>query len=318
MKIWSLGDAVMDLLPLGDMRYEACAGGAPFNVAVGSARLGAETGFIGRVGNDPFGRSLEQTLKNNDVDCQSLWCDEDHRTSTVVVNLAESGERSFTFLVNPSADQFLTADELPVLGRNIIHFCSLALVGESSRWCVNEAVRQIKQQGGWVSFDINLREQMWADKHVMRQAINEQCTQADILKLSDEELFWLVKSESMDWNIALKQLDNYPAQLKVVTRGKEGCIMLYAGKAYFFASYQVNCIDTTGAGDAYVAGMLTYLSRNGIPENDDLGSFVSFASACGALATTQKGALSALPSSAMVTKFIAQQGRLDVNNQIDF
>lgn len=108
MKIWALGDAVVDLLPAGDMNYQACAGGAPLNVAVGVARLAGDSAFIGRVGNDPFGRFLKRTLEEQGVGAEFMLTDETYRTSTVVVDLATSGERSFSFLVNPSADQFLT------------------------------------------------------------------------------------------------------------------------------------------------------------------------------------------------------------------
>lgn len=106
MKIWALGDAVVDLLPVGDMRYQACAGGAPFNVAVGAARLACDTAFIGRVGDDQFGRFLQKTLEEQGVDAGHIVRDASHRTSTVMVELAENGERSFSFLVNPRLISF--------------------------------------------------------------------------------------------------------------------------------------------------------------------------------------------------------------------
>ena len=122
-KVWSLGDAVIDLLPFGEMNYRACAGGAPANVAIGIAKLGLPSGFIGRVGNDPFGHFMEKTFCEHHVDCQSLEKDDEHRTSTVVVDLGENGERSFTFLVSPSADQFLSEQAVPEFNQDILHFC---------------------------------------------------------------------------------------------------------------------------------------------------------------------------------------------------
>ncbi len=112
-KIWVLGDAVVDLLPDGKGRLLQCPGGAPANVAVGIARLGGKSAFIGRVGDDPFGRFMQKMLADEQVDVQWMRRDPQHRTSTVVVDLDEQGERSFTFMVRPSADLFLTSDDLP-------------------------------------------------------------------------------------------------------------------------------------------------------------------------------------------------------------
>ncbi len=106
-RVWVMGDAVVDLIPEGELHYLKCPGGAPANVAVGVARLGGESAFIGRVGADPFGRFMADTLVAEGVDIRHLTQDPAHRTSTVLVELDEEGERSFTFMVRPSADQFL-------------------------------------------------------------------------------------------------------------------------------------------------------------------------------------------------------------------
>lgn len=105
-KVWVLGDAVVDLLPESGGRLLQCPGGAPANVAVGIARPGGNSGFIGRVGDDPFGRFMQQTLREEQVDTRYMRCDPQHRTSTVVVDLDGEGERTFTFMVRPSADLF--------------------------------------------------------------------------------------------------------------------------------------------------------------------------------------------------------------------
>lgn len=105
-KVWVLGDAVVDLLPESEGRLLRCPGGAPANVAVGIARLGGISGFIGRVGDDPFGRFMRHTLQQELVDVSHMRLDGEHRTSTVVVDLDDQGERTFTFMVRPSADLF--------------------------------------------------------------------------------------------------------------------------------------------------------------------------------------------------------------------
>lgn len=309
-KVWSLGDAVIDLLPFGEMNYRACAGGAPANVAIGIAKLGLPSGFIGRVGNDPFGHFMEKTFCEHHVDCQSLEKDEEHRTSTVVVDLGENGERSFTFLVSPSADQFLSEQALPDFNQDILHFCSLALVGTTCRQTLKQAIEKLSDKNGLVSFDINLREQMWQDKNEMRTIITQFCHDADILKLSDEELFWL--TESQDWHVALDKLQqHYNAPLKLVTKGRDGSIVLWQGKTFTFDSFHVNSIDTTGAGDAFVAGLLSSIALSGMPEDKlMLESMMTIASACGALATTKKGALTALPDSGFLQSFISDNPAL--------
>lgn len=223
MNIWTLGDAVVDLLPLSDMQYQACAGGAPFNVAIGAARLGCQSGFIGRVGEDDFGYFLKKTLSDAGVSTESLQLDNQHRTSTVLVSLGRAGERGFTFLTNPSADQFLTPDALPDFSDDILHFCSLALVAETCRHTLVTAISHVKQRGGLLSFDVNLREQMWPDKHEMLETVRHFAAQADILKLSEEEWHWMTGSH--DFSHALNALNALPAQLKVVTYGEQGAMV---------------------------------------------------------------------------------------------
>ncbi|OTQ33257.1 aminoimidazole riboside kinase [Gilliamella apicola] len=309
-KVWSLGDAVIDLLPFGDMNYQACAGGAPANVAIGVSKLGLPSAFIGRVGNDPFGHFMEKTFREYKVDCQSLEKDDHHRTSTVVVDLGHNGERSFTFLVSPSADQFLSEQAIPSFNQDILHFCSLALVSHTCRKTLKTAIENLTAKNGLISFDVNLREQMWENKDEMRTTITQFCHDADILKLSDEELFWL--TESNDWHIALNKLQqHYNAPLKLVTKGKDGSIVLWQDKIFSFDSYHVNSVDTTGAGDAFVSGLLSSIASSGMPEDKlMLESMMTIASACGALATTKKGALTALPDSAFLQSFISDNPAL--------
>ena len=127
-RVWVLGDAVVDLVPDGRERYLKCPGGAPANVAVGVARLAGNSGFIGRVGADPLGHFLRQVLQLEGVDVGAMHLDKEHRTSTVLVDLDDAGERSFTFLVKPSADLFLQASELPAFkAGQWLHLCSIAL-----------------------------------------------------------------------------------------------------------------------------------------------------------------------------------------------
>ena len=187
-KIWVTGDAVVDLIPDGENHYLRCAGGAPANVAVGVARLGSPSAFIGRVGNDPLGQFMQDTLNAENVNTQHMILDPQHRTSTVIVGL-DNGERSFTFMVNPSADQFLQASDLPPFQQGEwLHCCSIALINNPSREATFEAIRRIKAAGGFFSFDPNLRESLWSSLEEMKTVVMEAVALADVLKFSEEEL----------------------------------------------------------------------------------------------------------------------------------
>lgn len=305
MNIWTLGDAVVDLLPLADMQFRACAGGAPFNVAIGTARLKCRTGFIGRVGDDDFGHFLRKTLEDSGVSIQCIQMDKHHRTSTVLISLKEQGERAFTFLTNPSADQFLTQDVLPSFRDDILHFCSLALVAADCRTTLTKAVQEVNEHGGLVSFDVNLREQMWRDKEEMFVTVSQFAEKADILKLSEEEWYWLIGTH--DYTEALEALMTHPARLKVVTFGAKGSLVLWQDMVIHFRGFNVNSIDTTGAGDAYMAGLLARIAHKGLPMSfSELQFAITQASATGALTTTQKGALTALPDTATLEMFLTQ------------
>ncbi|MFM5152509.1 aminoimidazole riboside kinase [Aeromonas hydrophila] len=314
MNIWTLGDAVVDLLPLENMQYEACAGGAPVNVAVGVALLGQPSGFIGRVGKDALGYFLRDAMAAAGVNTQQMEFDPEYRTSTVLVSLAEQGERHFEFLVNPSADQFLSPAALPGLGRDILHCCSLALVATECRQTLEQAVTQLRDAHGVLSFDINLRSQVWADKGEMLTRIDQLARQSDILKMSEEELHWLTRSRDM--GEALQRLATYPARLKIITQGAEGALVLWQDRGLAFSSYQVESIDTTGAGDAFMAGLLAAIAAHGWPEHDtELCALMAQASACGALATTRKGALKALPDKEALHAFINSQQAISFKPQ---
>lgn len=309
MNIWTLGDAVVDLLPLSNMKYQACAGGAPVNVAVGAVKLGCQSGFIGRVGEDPFGNFLKESLDKYGVNTHHMQFDDKFRTSTVLVSLATNGEREFTFLVNPSADQFLTTDSLPHFEQDILHFCSLALVSEECRNTLTSAITKVKGQGGLLSFDVNLREQMWSDRQQMFTTIRHFASQTDILKLSEEEWYWL--AETRDFAKAIDMLHSIPSQLKVVTYGAQGSMVLWQNQVIHFNGYAVNSVDATGAGDAFMAGLLAGIAKNDLPVNlPNLYRVMAQASACGALATTQKGALTASPDSTAVEIFIRETSPL--------
>ncbi|EJF9200551.1 aminoimidazole riboside kinase [Escherichia coli] len=295
-KVWVLGDAVVDLLPESDGRLLPCPGGAPANVAVGIARLGGTSGFIGRVGDDPFGALMQRTLLTEGVDITYLKQDEWHRTSTVLVDLNDQGERSFTFMVRPSADLFLETTDLPCWRHGEwLHLCSIALSAEPSRTSAFTAMTAIRHAGGFVSFDPNIREDLWQDEHLLRLCLRQALQLADVVKLSEEE--WrLISGKTQNDRDICALAKEYEIAMLLVTKGAEGVVVCYRGQVHHFAGMSVNCVDSTGAGDAFVAGLLTGLSSTGLSTDErEMRLIIDLAQRCGALAVTAKGAMTALP-----------------------
>ncbi|MCK6953168.1 aminoimidazole riboside kinase [Enterobacter bugandensis] len=289
-KIWVLGDAVVDLLPDGEGKLLQCPGGAPANVAVGIARLGGKSAFIGRVGDDPFGRFMAKTLADERVDVKHMRLDLAHRTSTVVVDLDDHGERSFTFMVRPSADLFLEPADLPTFSAGEwLHVCSIALSAEPSRSATFQAMDAIRKAGGYVSFDPNIRPDLWPDENALRRCLEQALQSADVVKLSVEELAFLTGDADVQEGLNTLML-RCPARLVLVTQGKEGVIAWHQGAVKHYPATPVQCVDTTGAGDAFVAGLLY-----GMAAGQELVPAIALAQRCGALATTAKGAMTALP-----------------------
>lgn len=304
-KIWVTGDAVVDLIPDGDAHYLKCAGGAPANVAVGVSRLGVEAGFIGRVGNDPLGKFMRDVLNAEKVSTEQMILDPNHRTSTVIVGL-DDGERSFTFMVNPSADQFLEVADLPTFHKgDFLHCCSIALINNPSRATTIEAIRRVKEVGGYFSFDPNLRESLWTSFDEMKAVVNSVVAMADILKFSEEELTLLTGTTTLE-EATQAITAQYPEKLIIITLGKDGAIYHLNGNSQVVAGKALKPVDTTGAGDAFVSGLLAGLSEvENWKDEHTLVNVIRKANASGALATTAKGAMSALPNKAELEAFLA-------------
>ena len=270
------------------------------------ARLGSPSAFIGRVGNDPLGQFMQQTLAAENVDTTHMVLDPQHRTSTVVVGL-DNGERSFTFMVNPSADQFLQTSDLPPFqAGEWLHCCSIALINNPSREATFEAIRRIKVAGGFFSFDPNLRESLWNSLEEMKTVVMEAVSLADVLKFSEEELTLLTNTDSLDK--AFESITTqYPDKLIIVTLGKDGALYHLCSQQQVIAGKALKPVDTTGAGDAFVGGLLAGLAQHSDwRESSVLQQIIRQANACGALATTAKGAMSALPNKQQLAAFLAE------------
>lgn len=308
-RVWVLGDAVVDLIPEQDGRLLKCPGGAPANVAVGICRLGGDSAFIGRVGDDPFGTFLMKTLDDEGVNTECMTPDPHHRTSTVVVENDADGERSFTFMVRPGADLFLQATDIPAFSAGqFLHLCSIALSAEPSRASAFLAMAKMKTAGGYVCFDPNIRHDLWPDEEQLRDNLDRALSLADVIKISEDELEFLT-GEALLSEGMLRLCDRYNPEMLLVTQGKQG-VSVYRKKNASLKHYpapEVRAVDTTGAGDAFVAGLLAGLAQHWPLTSDSAWQqTIHQALACGALATTARGAMTALPDSATLKAFSSQ------------
>ncbi|KMM37285.1 aminoimidazole riboside kinase [Guptibacillus hwajinpoensis] len=310
----SLGEALIDFIPLDqeNLTYQKSPGGAPANVSVGLARLGVKSTFLGKVGDDVLGRFLQDTLKNYGVDVSTLILTESARTGVVFVTNAENGERSFDFYINPSADRFLNAEEISgelFAHHRILHFGSISMISEPSRSATKKAVETAKEKGMLVSYDPNLRLGLWESEERAKETIVSMLSEADILKLSEEELTFITGEENVEAGI--KKLAHYKIPVIFITMGGEGSLVFTPDYSLRVPAMKVKAVDTTGAGDAFVSGILhgfnEYEGSLSELTREELESMTQFASVSGALAAATKGAMTALPTKAEVEDILMKE-----------
>lgn len=309
-----LGELLIDFVPTitGVNLIEAPAfvkapGGAPGNVAVGLARLGIPSAFMGKVGDDPFGHFLANTLAEAGVDVGPLRFSTEARTALAFVSLRADGEREFMFYRHPSADMLFDPREVDVAAiqrAKLLHFGSISLIGEPSRGATLYAVDAARSAGCLVSYDPNLRLPLWPDANAARDGMVLGLKKAHIVKLSDDESEFLTGIRDLEG--ACQALWHDDLQLMVVTRGRAGCVYFTPQFTGMVESFTVEAVDATGAGDGFVAGLLQGLLADPATIQDEtrLRELCRFANAVGALATTQRGAIPALPERERVLDFL--------------
>lgn len=283
-KILTFGEALIDMLPLDETNtlYERCAGGAPANVAVGIAKLGGNAAFMTTVGNDANGRFLTDTCASYGVDTTYMNTTDEAHTGVAFVTL-ENGERSFDFIVQPSADQFLSVASIKQAKTafdevTIFHYGSLSCIHESTKQATIAAIKQAKAQGALISYDPNLRLNLWPNEALARETILDMWQYADIVKISEEEQAFLGELPKT-------------CKLLVITQGEKGCAVQTAAHSFHVPGVAASVVDTTGAGDAFVAAML-----QSIVEQHSLEMIFARANKAGAMAVTRKGAMTGLPT----------------------
>ncbi|KAK9147666.1 hypothetical protein Scep_006423 [Stephania cephalantha] len=290
--------------------FEKAPGGAPANVAVGISRLGSSSAFIGKVGEDEFGYLLADILKQNNVDNSGIRFDHGARTALAFVTLRADGEREFLFFRHPSADMLLHESELDVnllKKASIFHYGSISLIEEPCRSAHLAAMDIAKESGSILSYDPNLRLPLWPSEEAARKGIMSIWNKADIIKISEEEISFLTcGKDPYDDEVVLEELFHPNLKLLVVTEGSEGCRYYTKNFKGRVAGVKVKPVDTTGAGDAFVSGMLTGLASNLNLYEDEkkLREALLFANACGAITVMERGAIPALPTKEAVLRIL--------------
>ena len=310
-----LGELLIDFVPTETGRglidaaaFKKAPGGAPANVAVGLRRLGTTSAFMGMVGDDPFGHFLAETLAADGVDVSALRFSAKARTALAFVSLHADGEREFLFYRHPSADiLFAPADvDTDAIARGrLLHFGSISLIGEPSRGATLRALAAAGAAGTRISYDPNLRLPLWPDAKAARFGLRLGLTHADIVKISDEEVAFL--ADTHDPVRGGRSLWHDRLALMVITHGRQGCTWLTADADGAVPGFPVTAVDATGAGDAFMAGLLAGLLQEpqAAPRPEALTRICRFACAVGALTTTTRGAIPALPTRAAVDAFLA-------------
>jgi len=318
-----LGEALIDFVALQSgvslteaESFQKAAGGAPANVAVGIARLGARSAFIGKVGDEPFGRFIQHTLEHDGVDTSGMVFSPEYRTGLAFVSLTETGERDFVFFRNPSADMTFAPEELRegLLSRAyVFHYGSITLIDEPARSTTLRAAELARDAGALLSYDPNLRLGLWPSAEDARRGMREGMAHTQVVKVSEDELEFITGIAETER--AALELLNDGAELVAVTAGGRGCRFFTANAQGELSGFPVAAIDTTGAGDGFVAGMLTGLlpawrqgRRPGEMTAGELEPLFRFANAVGALTTTRHGAIPALPTVSQVDSFLAREG----------
>ncbi|PWA75401.1 pfkB-like carbohydrate kinase family protein [Artemisia annua] len=285
--------------------FKKAPGGAPANVAVGIARLGGSSAFIGKVGEDEFGYMLADILKENNVNNEGMRFDPGARTALAFVTLKKDGEREFMFYRNPSADMLLEESELDldlIRKAKIFHYGSISLITEPCKSAHIAATKVAKDAGVLLSYDPNLRLPLWPSAESAREGILSIWDTADIIKISEEEIVFLTNGEDPYDDNVVRKLYHENLKLLLVTEGPDGCRYYTKEFSGRVKGIKVDPVDTTGAGDAFVAGVLSKIAADTSLLKDEkrLREALSFANACGAITVTERGAIPALPTTEAV------------------
>lgn len=311
----ALGELLVDftdngLSPQGNTVFEANPGGAPCNVLAMLKKLGRSCSFVGKVGNDVFGRQLRQVVREAGIDTGGLVMDDAVRTTLAIVKTAANGDRDFSFYRNPGADMMLTEAEIPeqsIANSRIFHFGTLSMTHDTVRNATIKAISCAKSGGVLISFDPNLRPPLWDSLESAKRQISYGLAQCDILKIADNELLFMTGERDFDRGAAALRRQYPNIRLLNVTAGADGSYSYYGDLRVFEPSFLLGgTIETTGAGDTFCACVLDFVLEHGLAglTEADLSRMLRFANAAAYLVTTKRGAIRSMPDKEQVESLL--------------
>ncbi len=318
-EVTCIGEALIDFVSIKkgitlseSESFLKLAGGAPANVAVGLAKLGTRSAFVGKVGADPFGKFLRTELARYGVDTAGMSFDDEHKTRLAFVSLTKSGGRDFEFWEKSPADEQLLPRDVDieqVSKSKIAAVSSFLLLHEPARTSLFRIVKRLRREGCTIAFDPNLRLALWGSPDEARRNIIKTIRLSHVLRMNDEESAFLSGFEDIE--MAAAEFLLMGPELVVVTRGEKGCYFKSAQHSGFVNGFRVKGADTTGCGDGFYAALLHGLVRSGksIAELTlaDLVWNCRAANAVGALTAAKQGAIPALPNASLLKKFLRSQ-----------
>lgn len=311
----ALGELLIDftengLSGQGNTLFEANPGGAPCNVLAMLKKLGCSCAFVGKVGDDMFGRLLRDVAVQAGICMDHLIFDRDARTTLAFVKTFPNGDRDFSFYRNPGADMMLTEDELPlevIADTRVFHFGTLSMTHEGVRRATCRAIDCAKESGAIISFDPNLRPPLWDSLDEAKAQIEYGLARCDVLKIADNELEFMTGTTDFDRGAAILR-GRYPnIRLFNITAGAEGSYSYYGDKRVFVPACKLGgVIETTGAGDTFCASVLNFVLDHGMEglTEADLTGMLRFANAAAYLVTTRRGAIRSMPEREEVEKLL--------------
>lgn len=310
----ALGELLIDftengISAQGNPILEANPGGAPCNVLAMLNKLEKKTAFIGKVGNDTFGRQLAEEVQQSGTDTTNLILDDTVHTTLAFVHTFPDGEREFSFYRNPGADMMLKKEEVMadiIKEAKIFHFGTLSSTHEGVRAATRYAIDIAKESGALISFDPNLREPLWDSLEDARKEIEYGLSKCDILKISDNELEFMTGTKDYSKGVEILR-EQYDIKIIFVTLGKDGSLAYYKDLTSEQPTFsEIKAIEKTGAGDTFEGCALNYLLEHDFDslKEENLSELLLFANAGASLITTRIGALKVMPDKIEIENLI--------------
>ncbi|MGI6123366.1 MAG: carbohydrate kinase family protein [Acetivibrionales bacterium] len=302
--VCAIGDILVDFTPMepspaGNYVYECNAGGTIANLCAAAGKMGLKTLFVGKIGNDDLGKAIKKSVEKCNVDMSGCSQDNEAFTTLTFVTL-NNGERSFSFSRKNTADINLKLEDVPVekvMDSKILHFSGMCLTNEPVRSTTLHLVKEAREKGIMITLDVNYRESLWSSSKEAVEVINDAITYVDIYKSSEEEICLLTGED--DISKAAEKILSKGVKMVIVSCGPKGAFYKYGDFSGHINTFDTKPVDTTGAGDCFMAAILYQITKYGGIESltkKDLDSIINFANAAGAQSITKRGGVSSMPT----------------------